>query len=846
MINLTDIISKPRKSAKSYAELLPWFGVCTPGLVLCQDGSLLAGFTLEGQDVLGKMDAEVDQQINRMELALRTLNDRITMWSVRERRFTDGYPFGTFTSPVAELIDDQWGGECQKAPNARITQTIFLGYNFPNISEAFFEAVRSEVNANDGNLFKALASVAKRKLTETNAVARVRGQLDEMALEFEKAIASFTGVVEQEFGFARLFGPDLLGALHSRANLASIAGPVNPGGDLVYLDTALAADTVTRNQDVFTFEGINTTKHVAALSMMGTPPEAHADQLDRLMNINGEFVLVQCFKFLDRMAAEKEIQGAEQFYRHAVKSVGTRVMEKVFGVESEKVNTGNLHLADDAQAAMVELTASEVQYGYYNMTVLALGDTRREMEDTIDMVASSLRASGYNIVRERQGLLSAILATLPGSSKTTLRWKLASTANLADMLPIRTVKQGEETHPFISKLLGRNVPPHCRFMTPMSVPYDFNPHQGDVGHTGIIGGTGAGKTTLMTLIIAQFQKYAPSQTFIFDKDYSLMVATVLLGGKHIDMESKSRRPGMNPVKVMLKNGDDARLREWVEVLIGAGGHTLDTHASATINTAIQSLMASSEAYWRLSSLYSYIKGVDADLAAKLAPYVNLADEGDIYGEGPFARYFDNDDDNFELSNIVGMECGGILENNRIASPFLEYAFYCIDKRLTGSVPTLIYLEEAWYALANPFFYSRIVNWLRTFRKKKAFLMFATQSADEIARLDNVGAFTTNIPTKIFLPSITSNAQEMAPLYNQLFGTNEAQIDLLSYAIPKRDYLIVKPTETRLVNTSMPPVLLAINDATSVEWKRGKVYEYAESGEPGWEMKYIKEVLRVQI
>jgi type IV secretion/conjugal transfer VirB4 family ATPase len=847
MLSFEDLFAKPRRAARSYAELLPWFGMVAPGLILCQDGSLLAGFAYEGEDVEGKEDFSADHGIDMMQMALRTLNDRCTLWSVQERRFTQGYLRNEFSNPVARLIDQQWEQACGERKNARIGQRLFLSYNFPNKSEAFFEALRAELMEHDGHVLRAFGGLMKRRLSEKGAIARVRGQLAEMAHEFEKVIAAFSGVIEQAMACRRLAGAEFLGELYARANLASPVGPVEPPAHLAYLNTTLAADTLERQHDVLRFKGPVRTTCVAALSTTGTPPAAHAHYVDQLMGLDCEYVLVQCFRFLDRLPAEKAIQDAEMFYRSEVKSVTTRVAERLFDMQSEKVNTGNLHLAEDAQDALVELTAGDVAYGYYNMTLLALGESPRHAEAAVDLLGSSLRANGFTVVRERHGLMSALLTTLPGNADATLRWRLASTANLADLAPIRTVSRGEHTHPLFSRVLGYEVPPLCRFLTPYGVAFDFNPHEGDLGHTAVIGGSGSGKTSLMTLLIAQFRKYNPSQVFIFDKDYSLMMATVLLGGKHIDMRpSGAAQPRLNPVRAMLHNGDDARLRQWLEVLLGADGHQVSGPESTALNTAIQQLRRSHDGNWRLSALFALIAGQDKHLASKLAPYVDQSEGEGAYGMvGSHASYFDNYEDDLALTSLVGMECGGILDDRKVASPFMDYAFYCIERSLDGATPTLIYVEEAWYMLSNPAFAQRMEDWLRTFRKKRAFVVFATQALDEIARLPNIGSFVANIPTQIFLPSVKSSVHGQAELYRQVFGTTDAQMALLAQAIPKRDYLLVRPTVTRLVNTRMPPALIAINEATIQETRRAQLQAYEAAGGPDWEMRFLREVLNVK-
>jgi type IV secretion/conjugal transfer VirB4 family ATPase len=846
MLSFEDLFTKPRKAARSFSELLPWFGLITPGIVLCNDGSVLAGYSYDGEDVEGREDEQIDHRIDMLQTALRTLNDRCTLWTVQERRFTSGYLKNEFSSPVSRLIDAQWEAACASRKNARLRQRMFLSYNFPNQSEAFFEALRAELQEHDGRVFKAIGGLMKRRLSEKGAIARVRGQLAEIAHEFEKVLGSFAGVVERSMGFSRMTDDELLGELYARANLASPTGPVTPPQHLSYLNATLASDTIERQHDLVKFKGLSRNAYVGALSTTGTPPAAHANHIDQLMGLDCEYVLVQCFRLLDRLPAEKAIQDAEMFYRSEVKSVVTRVAERLFDMESEKVNTGNLQLAQDAQDALVELTAGNVAYGYYNMTLLALGETPRQAEAAIDLLGSSLRANGYTVVRERHGLMSALLSTFPGNANATLRWKLASAANLADLAPIRTISQGEPLHPLFSRILGHEVPALCRFVTPYGVAFDFNPHEGDLGHTAVIGGSGAGKTSLLALLVQQFQKYTPSQTFIFDKDHSMMMMTVLLGGKHIDMGRAGRARAMNPVRVMMENNDDARLRMWIEVLITADGNQASGAESTTINSAIQGLRRSPPSGWKLSALYALISGQDQALAHKLATYVDRSDDEGGYGAvGSHASYFDNFDDDFELTNIVGMECGGLLDDVKVASPFMDYAFYCIERSLDGSTPTFIYVEEAWYMLSNPAFASKMEDWLRTFRKKRAFVVFATQALDEIARLPNIGSFVTNIPTQIFLPSVKSSVHEQAGLYRQIFGTTDAQMALLAQAIPKRDYLLVRPTVTRLVNTQMPSALIAINEATIQEEKRAQLLEYQAAGGPNWQMRFLSEVLHVQ-
>jgi type IV secretion/conjugal transfer VirB4 family ATPase len=846
MVNLRDLFTLPRKSVASYAELLPWFGMLSRDLVICHDGSLLAGFAFEGADIEGVDDGDVNRRIDLLQTAMRQMTDRITLYSIQERRFHTDYQYSSFGSQVAAAVDDAWGAKCTEYKNGRITHALYLGYNFPSKSEAFFEQLKAEMDRQDNGL-KALSNVLRGRFAQKHAVGSVRGQLREMRDDFENILAGFSNIVVSSLGFRRLEGDELLGDLYSRANLASPPGPVKVPNRPAYLNTLLPADDMVRQGDMLEFRGPTASKYCAALSTTGMPPEAYSLHIDQLLAVPAEYVLVQSFKFIDRFSAQAAIQSAEAFYRTEVKSAAVRIFEGITGVQSEKVNTGNIALAEDAQQALVEVTASDVAFGYYNMTLLALGDTPNEVNRCAEMLATTLRAGGFTITRERQGLMSAFLGAMPGNSKTQLRQYLASSANVADLCPIRTIAKGESHHALFSRVLNRQVPAHVRFMTPYGIPYDFNTHAEDLGHAVVIGGTGSGKTTVMGLFVSQFQKYYPCRTFIFDKDHSMGLLAVLHGGTHIDMTSTTGGgPRINPVRRMLADGEDLALIRWLGVLFASNESTLTAEDQEDLSSRIQQLKTLPETSWRLGTLYSLVSGTNKRLALKLAPYVDRSDEEGSFAKGAFADLFDNEDDTFNLDQIVCMETGKLLESPQIAAPFMDYAFYCIERELDGRTPTLIYVEEAWYMLSNPMFEAKINDWLRTFRKKRAFVIFATQSPEELARLKSWAAFVTNVPTRIFLPAINDSVTALAPIYRQLFNLNDAQLALLSGAVPKRDYLLIKPGVTRLVQASMPRILIAINEGAAMTHIRETAYELAAGGGNGWQSDFMKEYLDVQI
>src|SRR3546814_10516050 len=68
-----------------------------------------------------------------------------------------------------------------------------------------------------------------------------------------------------------------------------------------------------------------------------------------------------------------------------------------------------------------------------------------------------------------------------------------------------------------------------------STPVRFSLHVGDVGHTLVVGPTGAGKSVLLALMALQFRRYQRSQVFAFDFGGSIRAAALAMGGDWHDL-----------------------------------------------------------------------------------------------------------------------------------------------------------------------------------------------------------------------------------------------------------------------------------------------------------------------
>jgi type IV secretory pathway VirB4 component len=98
--------------------------------------------------------------------------------------------------------------------------------------------------------------------------------------------------------------------------------------------------------------------------------------------------------------------------------------------------------------------------------------------------------------------------------------------------------------------------------------------------------------------------------------------------------------------------------------------------------------------------------------------------------GPYGRLLDADQESLGDADIMGFETEELLGLRQAARAVLLYLFHRIERGLDGR-PTLIGVDEAWFALDDPVFAPKLREWLKTLRRKNASVLFSTQSLADI-------------------------------------------------------------------------------------------------------------------
>ena len=797
MISLKKIFNNYHSVNSPVVELVPWFELLTDQLILNSDGSLMAGFEIDGLDKSSCSKEEFNTATKHFENATKLLNERNTLWSYFDKRKIEIKVQSQIANPIANFLEVEWLSHLSGKKLSAYKIFLYISYtasNSESISLKKFTNLYAKITEN----FKFITS-------KINALNDEEVFVEKIIFDFENQLESFAKILSS-IKIRRLGKIELLSQLSNRINLTScktnIKLPENINNKLSHF---LVADSIQRVDDgVLKFIGSTENRYVSMLTIKGYPGILENTDVEKLLNVEGEFTVIQTFKFLSKEESKNLLMKKEQYYRSKIKSPLVQMFEKISGSESTRMDLGQLSYANDARDALISMSEVENNFGFHTMSILVLGENINDLNRTRRSISEVLNNVGFSVIKEVIHQIGAFMTSIPGAIDVVVRSSLVSLSNLAHLVIFRSVDPGFKKNKFLTEQMGHRVNYLCLFPTQSGVPEYFNFHVGDVGHFLLVGQSGSGKTTFVNFTIAMWQKYFPSKTIIFDKDNSCYLTVKALGGEYIRL---SKQPNlqlkMNPLQ-WLKNPEKIpAVTSWLLGLFSSFNQPqLSPNQIETLNQSLKMLLASIKGNITLSHLKLMIDGLDKNLGSRLSPWINEENSGVGFG-----YLFDNQIDTFyenfsaNKNGLICIDIGSILDDINIFQPIIEYLLFCIDVFIDGKTPSFIYLEEAWYLLKDRRFSKEFENWIRTMRKKMAIVGLSTQSVDDLKKIEISSIINDNIKTKIFLPNLLADSSY--GIYKDFFGLSDDQIQLIKQMVPKKNYLVWQDSRVRVINAEFP-------------------------------------------
>ena len=766
MMNLAEY----RRTASRLADYLPWVALVGEGVVLNKDGSFQRTAKFRGPDLDSAVAAELVAVAGRLNNAFRRLGSGWAIFVEAQRSEAATYPVSIFPDTASALVDAERKAEFEEE-GSHFVSGYFLTLLWLPPAE---DAARSESWLYEG-----------RETSGVNPWEQVRGFIDRI----DRVLALLDGFMPYCHW---LDDAATLTYLHSTisTNRHRVRVPEVP----VYLDALLPDQPLAGG-----LEPRLGNQHLRVLTITGFPGATTPGLLDDLNRLAFPYRWSTRAILMDKLDATKLLTRIRRQWFAKRKSIAAILKEVMTNEQSALVDTDAANKAADADMALQELGADLAGMAYVTATITVWDEDVRRADEKLRLVEKIVQSRGFSVMVETVNAVDAWLGSLPGHAYANVRQPPISTLNLAHMIPLSAVWAGEARDEHF------NDAPLLYARTEGSTPFRFSLHVGDVGHTLVVGPTGAGKSVLLALMALQFRRYPRSQVFAFDFGGSIRAASLAMGGDWHDLggeltDAADTSVSLQPLARIHETSERAWAADWIVAILTRENIQITPDVKEHIWTALTSLASAPVGERTMTGLAVLLQS--NDLKQALRAY--------CVG-GPYGRLLDAETEQLGSADVQAFEIEGLVGTGA-APAVLSYLFHRIGDRLDGR-PTLLIIDEGWLALDDDAFAEQLREWLKTLRKKNASVIFATQSLSDIDRSAIAPAIIESCPTRLLLPNERAIEPQITAIYRR-FGLNDRQIEILARATPKRDYYCQSRRGNRLFELGLSDVGLALCAASS--------------------------------
>jgi type IV secretion/conjugal transfer VirB4 family ATPase len=795
-------LTEHRMRARGLADLLLPFAMIEDGILLQQDGSLVAGWSYRGPDMHSATHAEMDALTQRFNSVLR-LGSGWMLHADLVRSRAPGYAqVGAFPHVVTRVIDEE-----------RRRQFMGEGVHFESehfLTLTYLPPVENEERIK-GWMFEGLS-------------ARSTGVANQILDRFRSRVEMFENVFGALFRVERLrrfdFADDC-GYFQTHDQLLRYVRRCITGDDHpfafpeipAYLNEVLAANDFSGG-----IEPKIGAKHIRVIALDGFPKTSCPGILGQIDSLPMEYRWNTRAILLDPEEARGILDRTRRKWRSKIRGFKDQVLRTHTGA----VNLHAQHMAEDAEQAMGAAVAGDVQFAEYSSNLIVLDEDLERLQENLRVVMKKIQNLGFSCRLESINAVEAWRGSLPGDGYRNVRRVLLHTLNLADLLPITSVWAGLRENP--SQLMPKHSPPLLFAATTGATPFRVNLHVSDLGHTLMCGPSGAGKSTALGLIASQWFRYPRAQVFAFDKGYSLFVLTKAAGGEFYDLAGEHTHLAFCPLREIDSDADLTWAVGWLEDLCTLNGLSVTPKHRNALTEAVQQLRLSPSR--TLTELSANVQDLEVREALQ---FFTLS--------GPLGQLLDADEDVLGIGRFLTFETENLLQlDDKAVIPVLLYLFRRIEKRLDGA-PTLVTLDEAWAYLRNSVFRERLRDWLKTLRRMNGVVLLATQNLSDICNSEISDVILEMCPTKILLPNGEAKNPASREFYDRV-GLNGRELDILQASIPKQHYYMISPLGRRLISLGLHNVALSFVGVNGRE-ERQLVEDLMEEFPTTWQSEWLR-------
>ena len=607
-------------------------------------------------------------------------------------------------------------------------------------------------------------------------------EIEAAAARFRQVVDAGSKLVSDLTGIELLNGRDGARFLSELVNRPGLPwdGSVNSG-----MNWSLAVSELDAERRFLRLDG----EPVILYSLLSPPGAAHANMLNDLYRLDARMTVSLEWRPYTTEAGRKKINSARKHYFSQRYSMMAHVQETEGSASAMEDSVASAE-SDRLSKALVELETDGIAYGDVSLSIALHGDLAA-IERLDGDVRRIFATHDAKLIREGYGQLAQWFNRMPGQPPSRqLRKVLVSAGAAASLAPLFGPPRGTEQ----SAHLG--APALTTLETHWQTPFFYDLFAGDVGHTLILGATGAGKSFTLNFLLVQALQYRP-RVLILDLGGSYRWLTRFLGGGYLELSPGNGRSEdafrLRPFSLPPGERTFQFLTGWVTRLLRLGGMETSGDDPTEIRNRIEDLYAFPPARRDLTAL------------VRSLPRRMWAAMGRWHGAGTWARYFDNPADGADLkfADWQVIDLAGAAEHEDLCEAAM---FYLLERlRLALEDPAgiarvkLMVVDEAWRYLKDPAVLSYLAEAAKTWRKKNAALIMATQSAVDVTGTPGAAGLLESMPTKVFLAN--PNLPEKV---GEIFRLNPDEMETIRSLVPKMELYLRRSGGAAILRLEVDP------------------------------------------
>jgi len=740
---------------------------------LARSGELLTVLKATGRDPECLDPSELDATVRRWEGALRTLDDAYRLQQVQFKSPHPGLSRRTHADPVVEqALSSRHDDLTARSNTFFVFETYvvvsYLGWRRPPSRGARRTRLFRRFRTRLAQVVSADATQAELEHLLARAQLQLRETVDALVIQAGDAFSLSVANEQEAFRFLR--------------RLLNYNPNKSESGQLARSDQ-LPAQLADSALDCYPDHLRLDDRYIRVLTLKYPPPKTFAHLLRDLNRISCSMIVSTEWQRLDGGAARRLIQSRRRHFYSARTSFVSQ-----FG-SSAKSSAADVLVDDGADAVVNELgqclTELEVGgkgLGAFSLTIVLHGGDLATVARAASECFKVFAAHDARVIDERYNLLNAWLSVLPGNSSHNLRRSWLLDSNYADLSLLFELSAGSAVS---AHLKDEHL---AVFETDGGIPFYFNLHYEDIGHSLILGPTGSGKSFLLNFLITSLKKYNPA-IFIFDLGGGYAPLTRLFGGGYLSL-ARGTRGSINPFALPNTPDNLHFLVTFCQVLAESSGYRLSDTDERDLRAQIENVYTLEAPERRLRTLSQL---TNRNLRAHFAKWV----EGGAYGE-----WFDNVTDTVSMESFQTLDFEGLGDYPQVLEALVFYVLHRANEHLadsdTASRLKILVLDEAWRFLRHPAIRAYVVEALKTWRKKNAAVVLATQSVDDLTQSELLSVVSESCPTKLFLANPHMNREQ----YQQLFHLNYTEVQRITELTPKRQLLLKRPDIAKVLTLNV--------------------------------------------